>query len=161
MRNEDLLESLEKNISIIFAFVGSMKNDRVMKRRDENYWSIYDHIKHLALTQIMLYKRVEKFINEDTPSIVPFLPEEKAALEEDNSKPISVLMRSYEKWRKKQIELIRATEGEIWDKEALHPEYEKYTFEILIRHILLHDSFHMYRMEEIWILRDGFLSDLK
>jgi len=63
-------------------------------------------------------------------------------------------MRTYEKWRNEQLRLIRSTNGALWDKEADNPECEKYTFEMLVRHILLHDSFHMYSMEEIWTLRN-------
>jgi hypothetical protein len=157
MKGKELIEALGDNIEILFAFVGSMDNERIMEKRKGNYWSVYEHIRHLSQTQDMLYRRLEQFIHDDSPSILPFSPVEQSEPESGDPKPICEHMRNFELWRNKQIELIKRAEASVWTKEANHPEYEKYTFEILIRHILIHDSFHMYRMEELWILKDEFL----
>ena len=47
-----------------------------------------------------------------------------------------------------------------WEKTATHPEYEQYSLIILARHILMHDHWHMYRMEELWLTRDEYLTIL-
>ncbi len=159
MKNGELIEALEDNIEILFAFVGSMGNERIHERRKDKYWSVYQHIRHLSTSQAMLYGRLEQFVREENPAVLPFGPEDTSEAAEAEPRPISELMRSFELMRKKQIELIRKAGPEVWTKEAKHPEYEKYTFEILIRHILIHDSFHMYRMEELWILKDEFLGE--
>jgi predicted transcriptional regulator YdeE len=38
--------------------------------------------------------------------------------------------------------IIKKAKRGVWQKEGVHPEYKKYSFEILLRHMLLHDSFH-------------------
>ena len=48
-----------------------------------------------------------------------------------------------------------------WQKTATHPEYAQYSFYILVRHILMHDHWHMYRMEELWLTRDEYLTQLE
>jgi hypothetical protein len=57
-------------------------------------------------------------------------------------------------------ELEKATPDD-WEKVATHPEYTHYTLYILARHILMHDHWHMYRMEELWLTRDEYLTVLK
>ena len=35
---------------------------------------------------------------------------------------------------------------------------KKYNFEIVLNHILFHDYWHMYRIEELWLTKDEYLS---
>ena len=46
---------------------------------------------------------------------------------------------------------------EHWTRKAKHKEYIEYTPYIMLRHILMHDHFHMYRIEELWLTTDEFL----
>jgi len=46
-------------------------------------------------------------------------------------------------------------------KETSRPEYENYSLFILVRHILMHNHWHMYRMEELWLTRDAYLTKLE
>jgi hypothetical protein len=56
------------------------------------------------------------------------------------------------------VELARSCGPEAWEKPGVHPEYDQYSLEILLRHILTHDGWHMYRMEEIWLAKDESLT---
>lgn len=47
---------------------------------------------------------------------------------------------------------------EDWQNEGLHPEYKKFTAEIFIRHIIMHDHLHMYRIEELWLANEPFIN---
>ena len=61
--------------------------------------------------------------------------------------------------RRKTVELARTLSPEDWRKEATQPEYEYYTAKILLRHMLMHDNLHMYRIEQLWLTREVFLLD--
>ncbi len=56
------------------------------------------------------------------------------------------------------MELLSKLDKSVWEKTATHPEYEHYSLYILARHILIHDHWHMYRMEELWLTRDDYLT---
>jgi hypothetical protein len=63
-------------------------------------------------------------------------------------------------YRKKQILLLENADDITWQKTATHPEYETYSLYILTRHTLMHDHWHMYRIEELWLTRDSYLTKL-
>ena len=48
MRNDELLTALENNIRVLFTFVGSIKNDKMLKRKVEDSSSVYDYIQELS-----------------------------------------------------------------------------------------------------------------
>ena len=56
--------------------------------------------------------------------------------------------------------LIRSADKSIWIKEAEHPEYHIYTPYIMLRHRLMHDHFHMYRIEELWLTNEEYLKKI-
>ena len=59
------------------------------------------------------------------------------------------IVKSFFNVRQKTIELAKSLTEEDWSKEAVHPEYEKYTPYIMIRHLLMHDHNHLYKIEDM------------
>jgi uncharacterized damage-inducible protein DinB len=159
MNKKALIDGLRLNIAILRDFIAAIPEGEIEKRRKEDYWSIREHLSHLVITQIMLCKRLELFIKEERPVIVPYVPEGKPDTEGKAKKPIGELLDSFEKWRERQLGFIESCGDEVWPKSAEHPEYLAYSFETLIRHILLHDSYHMNRIEELWLLKDEYLKN--
>jgi uncharacterized damage-inducible protein DinB len=159
MANQILIDALRLNVQILRDFIATIPDGELRNRRREGFWSIHEHLNHLVITQIMLCRRIELFIKEDRPVIVPFVPDGKPKDESSASKPAGELLDAFAKWREKQLHLLETCADGTWARTALHPEYLSYTFEILVRHILLHDSFHMNRIEELWLLKDQFLKN--
>jgi hypothetical protein len=155
-----LIAGLKLGPQILEDFVSGIPEQQLHRKRGEGFWSLYEHVEHLALTQLMLYKRLESFTKEERPEFVPYFPDEKEEKHEKKIKPVADILSMYRRWRDKQVELIEGGDGTLWEKSAVHPEYEQYGFKILVRHILLHDSFHLYRMEELWLARDEYLTEL-
>ncbi|MDA0195055.1 MAG: hypothetical protein O2951_08420 [Bacteroidetes bacterium] len=55
------------------------------------------------------------------------------------------------------VSLVKSFENDLWSKTAVHPEFNKYSHYILLRHAMMHDHFHMYRIEELWLTKDEYL----
>jgi hypothetical protein len=111
----------------------------------------------------MLFRRLERFRDEESPDFTPFIPDES---EDKEPTPHEVMateeaLSALRAWRRKQISIIESFGEAVWTKRALHPEFELYTPSILVRHIAMHDHWHMYRMEELWITNDEFLTDVQ
>ena len=160
MSHEALIQGLKANIGVLENLLASIPESQLFVNRGEGVWSIYEHVNHLALVQPMVFKRLELFVKEEKPEIVPYVPDRKNEGSRSKKKPIKDLMAAFAEWRERQIELIESYKPELWSKIANHPEYTLYTFEILVRHILLHDGFHMYRIEELWLVKDAYLTDM-
>jgi hypothetical protein len=156
---QDLINGMSTNKSILKNLISNIKKDEVNKKV-KDYWTIYEHVDHLVVTQKMLLGRIQQFIVEDKPTMKPYIPEEKPTVE-DSKKTIDDLVKEFVKLRDMQLALIKKANRKIWQKEGIHPEYKKYGFEILIRHICLHDSFHMWRIEELWIEKEELIQELK
>jgi uncharacterized damage-inducible protein DinB len=159
MLKNDFINGLSINKNILKQFV-SIINENDIHERIKDFWTIYEHIDHLVVTQKMLLARIQQFIVEDKPIIKPYIPENKPIVE-DTKKTAKELVDEFIKIRDMQISLIKRAKRNVWQKEGTHPEYSKYSFEILLRHILLHDSFHMWRMEELWIEKEELIQELK
>jgi uncharacterized damage-inducible protein DinB len=130
-------------------------------RRGQGFWSIAEHVSHLAQVQPMLLERMERFRAEEHPEFVPFIPGDG---EQEPDTPLRLEMPEalyqFEAGRARQVALLETISGAVWERVASHPEYEHYSLYILVRHVLMHDHWHMYRMEELWLTRDDYLTML-
>jgi len=155
-----MVDALEWNAVILENFIGQIPESRLHLKRGEGFWTVYQHVYHLALVQPVMFKRFRAFRTDEKPVIVPVNPFGKEEKKGAEARPVAEIVQSFKDWRKKQVELIRACDDSVWKKQGLHPEYDQYTMEILIRHVLTHDGFHMYRMEELWLAKDEVLTKL-
>jgi uncharacterized damage-inducible protein DinB len=153
-----LLEALKLNPVILKDFVADIPEAALMRRRGEGYWTIYEHLLHLVETQEVIQARLELIRDQARPVITPYAP---SRLEPGSGRPSAQeLVGQFARWREAQVRLIEAAPEALWDKEAGHPEYERYGFEILVRHILVHDGMHFARIEDLWIMKDEALTPL-
>ncbi len=157
MDKKTYIVSLENNVEILRSFISNMSRDEIMYRV-KDFWTIYQHVEHLAESQRVILDRINLFLSEEKPVIKPYGPNGKLTAA---SLPISSHVEEFEKLRNQQIVLIKNAGEEVWKKSGEHPEFKKYSFDILVRHALLHDGFHMWRMEELWIKKDNLILELE
>ncbi len=156
---EELLRSLRDSPAILEAFAASMPGEALHRRRS-SHWTVYEHLEHLVTVQEVLLARLQLFAAEELPEIRPYVPPASPAGEQAGRTGLPALLGRYRELRERQLQAIEAAAPEVWRRRGAHPEYTLYSYEILVRHILLHDYFHMYRMEDLWLARDEVLSDL-
>lgn len=157
---ESLLFSLSAAPTVAAAFVRSIPATALGVRRRPGAWTVEEHISHLAQVQGMLLRRLERFKQEERPVITPYqpvAPGEEAPREKLLGIDEALEELSYRRGR--QIAVAESVPDELWDREGEHPEYSRYTARILLRHILMHDYWHLYRVEELWLARDEFVTD--
>jgi len=130
-------------------------------RRGDGFWTLNEHVSHLADVQPMLLDRLKRFVDEDAPRFVPFIPDDGEAESGPPNFPTADALAQFTRSREAQLFLLAGVDEGTWHKTATHPEYARYSFHILVRHILMHDHWHMYRMEELWLTHDEFLTELQ
>ena len=156
----DLIAGLKHAPRVLMDFVQSVPEEKRHQRRGGGFWTIAEHTSHLAQVQPMLLERLQRFIDEDRPAFIPYVPADN---EEDDQPPemeAADALESFARSRDAQLAVIGKADVGVWQKIGIHPEYEQYSFTILVRHILMHDYWHMYRMEELWLTRDAYLTTL-
>jgi hypothetical protein len=159
---QDLLEGLRRSPNILSRFVQSIPEGKLDLRRGEGFWTVAEHVSHLAQVQPMLLQRFQRFMAEDHPEFVPYIPGDA---EDEPATPVRLSMESaldqFTSYRMRQLQLLENADDLTWKKTATHPEYDAYSLYILTRHALMHDHWHMYRMEELWLTKDAFLTKLE
>lgn len=159
---KDLLETLGHSPKILSQFVQTIPENKLDVRRGEGFWTIAEHVSHLAQVQPMLLKRFERFMDEDHPEFIPYIPGTTKE-EPDTSYPMNMesALDQFARYRAMQLRLLEGADDSTWRKTGSHPEYEAYSLYILTRHALMHDHWHMYRIEELWLARDAYLTRLE
>jgi uncharacterized damage-inducible protein DinB len=154
---ETVLRTLEDLPKLIEEYSQNIPEEALDIKRNDETWTIREHIYHMASVQEMLYDRILTVKNEEHPVITPYFPENEkernnlyASLEE--------AFTHYKAVRRKQISLIKELAEDILKKEASHGEYISYNIPIILNHMIFHEYWHMYRIEAIWLTRDEFFS---
>jgi hypothetical protein len=154
----DLLDSLKRSGPILAGFVESIPEEKRHRRRGEGFWTVAEHVVHLAQVQPMLMERLRRFANEDRPVFTPYIPEDGGVEDPSPQMTVGEAVSAFVHVRAEQLELLEKMDADAWQKTAVHPEYAHYSLYILARHILMHDYWHMFRMEELWLTRDAYLT---
>ena len=157
----DILEGLKRSGNILSEFLNTIPADKMNLLRGEGFWTIAEHASHLAGVQPMLLERLQRFMDEERPEFIPYIPGDGDAEDRPALMEMDVALEFFNRSRAKQIALLEDADEEDWQKTGTHPEYEQYSLYILARHILMHDHWHMYRMEELWLTRDAYLTKLE
>jgi hypothetical protein len=156
-----ILQALEGSATIFPNLLRSIPADALDVKRGEGFWSLHEHAAHLADVQPMGLERMRRILTEDVPEFVPFIPDQEEAAEKPPLPPVEAIIAHFKAGRAQQLELLKNASPDDWKRTAIHPEYEQYGLFIFARHILMHDHWHMYRMEELWLTRDDYLSRLE
>ncbi len=148
---------MEQSPIILKNLLMQMPSDLYKVKRISGKWSIHEHACHVATgDQSGFIDRFKQFIKEQKPRIKPlsgdnFPPD--YLIKMDLNEALDIFFRT----REELISLVSTADESIWTKEAEHPEYQIYSPYIMLRHRLLHDHFHMYRIEELWLTKEEYL----
>lgn len=122
---QDLLETLHRSPKILSQLVQDIPENKLDLRRGEGFWTIAEHFSHLTQVQPMLLKRIERFMNEDHPEFIPYIP--VGAKEEPATPPrmdTESALDQFARYRAGQLLLLESADDTTWKKSATHPEYE-------------------------------------
>lgn len=155
------LDALAGSAAIFDDLLRSIPADALDVKRGPGFWSLHEHAAHLAEVQPMILGRMQRILTEDVPEFVPFIPSEEEAAEKPPLPSVEEIVAAFLSGREQQLALLREAGPEGWERRAIHPEYSRYGLGVLARHTLMHDHWHMYRMEELWLTRDEYLSRLE
>lgn len=153
MSKNDLFESLRRTPVLLADFLAEIGTDTLSLRLKPEGWTIRGHAVHLMDVQPMLRGRLNQFIEEEHPVLKPYLPDDAELAKKTGESNLADELERFTRERSEFADRLEEMSDKILRKEAHHPEYNRYTPLIMVRHMLLHDHLHMYRMEEIWLTR--------
>ena len=152
-----IIQNLRNAPNILANLVKNIPADLLKKNRKNGKWCIHSHACHLAVSQPVLLDRFDKFIEQKQPEFRPYFPDKDFGESYLLTLDLEEHLKLFRLYRKNLVEKIDLVNNDFWDKKAIHPEYEIYTPYIMLRHIIMHDYLHMYRIEELWLTRPEYL----
>jgi len=144
------LPTFEALPRLVEHYIGQIPRNELDLRRLPSAWTIREHVYHLAGLQAMLSSRLESMAAKPGADITPFDP--AATPERDKLFPsLDAAFDAYQSARRQQVELVRRLSPNAWGQEAIHPEYRRYNIGVLLHHLVFHEYWHLYRVEELWL----------
>ena len=151
------LEALRTLPEVLEPYFRSIPENRLDLRRTAEAWTLREHLYHVAGVQAMLLGRMKILHDEPSPVITPYFPQNEPALA-DKFPSVDGAFAEYRDRRTQQMALLDALSPEAWSKPGVHPEYERYDLGLVVHHLVFHEYWHFYRIEELWLTRDEYLS---
>lgn len=156
-----ILDGLRQTPVILSDLVTPITEAEAAAVRGEGFWSIAEHVAHLAAVQPMGLDRINRMLKEDHPEFTPFFPDRDETLHSAAVPPMEQLLDHFAQERQTLVERLQTASPTDWGRTAVHPEYKHYSVLIFARHILMHDHWHMYRIEQLWLTHDEYMGGLE
>lgn len=93
-------------------------------------------------------KRLNDFKREEKPSFEP-LSGDNFDVDFFLNLDLKKSINDFFEIRQRTIELAKKFNSNDWNKLAVDPEYKAYTPYLMLRHLLMHDHNHLYKIEDM------------
>jgi len=151
------LEILAAAPDLLEELITEVPEEILKVRRIKGKWSIHEHACHLAEAQRMIIGRFKRFKQEKNPTFVPYLPGKTVPDDNLAKMDLQEQLADFRKNRLVMIDILKNYTKEEWLNEGNHPEYKSINPLLWLRHVLMHDHFHMYRIEELFLTNEEYL----
>jgi len=146
---ETIISALIETPRLLKELISEIDSKIYKEKIISGKWSIHEHATHIAVSDIYGFqKRLSDFKQKEKPIIEPLSGdnfEKNFFMELDLKKSLD----DFFEIRQTTIELAKAFNKNDWNKLAIHPEYKTYTPYIMLRHLLMHDHNHLYKIEDM------------
>ena len=149
-----LISALATAPGVIIPLIREVPAQILKRRPSSGKWSAYEHAVHLSQSDALFRARLDLILSESEPFIkaIENSPEDEAGamLEVD----LDASLDRYVRERAALVEKLKKLSHAEWHKTAVHEAFDHYSVFIMFRHVLNHEMFHSYRIEELLLKKD-------
>ena len=146
---ETILNALTETPRLLRELISEIDPKLYKEKIIKGKWSIHENATHIAVGDIYGFqKRLKDFREKEKAIFEPLSGDnfdENFFLELD----LETTLKDFFEIRQRTIELAKEFNSTDWNKLAVHPEYKTYTPYIMLRHLLMHDHNHLYKIEDM------------
>lgn len=150
---EVMLSNMANTPKLLSRLIEQISSAKILEKPAPDKWSIHVHAAHLVDLDPMFVQRFTRFTAEEHPVFAAFVPSDESGEPGLQKRNLSEELKNYPHLRSELIEKIRSLPDHVWARSGEHGSFDPYTPEILVRHIMLHDYLHMYRIETAWLVK--------
>ncbi|MGI8905135.1 MAG: DinB family protein [Candidatus Sumerlaeaceae bacterium] len=144
--------------SFLRELLSNIPAEMLKQARKPGKWTIHEHAVHMTMVDDIMIPRLEAFRSQAEPKIVPYNPSEAEKAGSLLEMELNARLDCFDDSRERLIDAFSLLNPADYDKHADHPEYREYTPRVMLRHLMMHDYLHCYRIEELWLTRDERLN---
>jgi len=149
-----VIDALERAPELIIPLGLEIPSEYRKRRPASGRWSAHEHLVHLAEVHPLFFRRLDSMLRQERPAVKPYDPsadDREGALLSAN---LEESLDRFERDRARLVGLLRTLTADQWKREAVHPQYARYSVFIMFRHLAMHDMLHAYRVEELLLNRE-------
>ena len=94
----------------------SIPDEKMNLRRGGDFWTIAEHVSHLAQVQPMLLERLQRFMAEDRPEFVPYIPGDGEAEARPPQMTANEALDAFARYRAQQLALLEKADEAAWQE---------------------------------------------
>ena len=149
-----LIVALENAPGIIIPLIREVPPQYLKRRPSPTKWSAYEHACHLSASDVPFLARLDLMLSTPTPFIksIENSPEDEAGAL--LSIDLDAALDRYVRERAALVKRLKGLSAEDWQRTAEHEAFSHYSVWIMFRHLLNHEMFHAYRIEELLLKKD-------
>lgn len=149
-----LIAALENSPGVIIPLIREVPPEFLKRRPSPAKWSAYEHACHLSGTDEPFRARLDLILSNPTPFISSIVnsPEVEAGALLDID--LGEALDRYVRERASLVKRLKELSAEDWQRTAEHEAFSHYSVWIMFRHLLNHEMFHAYRIEELLLKKD-------
>ena len=144
---EEVVAQLARGPAWIAGLLASVPAGDVKRRPPSGKWSAHEHACHVAVMEPMWDGRVTRILEEETPAIVSYEPDDDVPDRLLNMDLVRALA-TFADQRAQLVRRLEALPAAAWQRRATHTSHARYSLFLMCRHMALHDAIHAYRIEE-------------
>jgi hypothetical protein len=149
-----LIAALENAPGVIIPLIREVPPQCLKRRPSPTKWSAHEHACHLSTSDGPFLARLDLMLAAPAPLIRSIInsPEvESGAL---LSVDLDEALDQYVRERASLVKRLKELSVEDWQRTAEHEAFSHYSVWIMFRHLLTHEMFHAYRIEELLLKKD-------
>lgn len=154
MNTQNLIASLEAAPGIIIGLVREVPRRYLKRRPEPDKWSAHEHACHISTGDTAFLSRLELMLSCPHPRIKSMVP----SPDEETGSLLNVdlyeALEQYVQERARVVERLKELSEEDWQRTAEHEAFSHYSVYIMFRHLLMHEMFHAYRIDELMLKKD-------
>jgi hypothetical protein len=149
-----LIASLEAAPGIIIGLVREVPPQNLKRRPSPNKWSAHEHACHLTTGHAVFLSRLEAMLSAAHPRIKSMEPSPDEEAGSLLSVDLDEALDRYVRERALTVERLKELSQADWQRTAEHEAFSHYSVHIMFRHVLMHEMFHAYRIDELMLKKD-------
>ena len=154
MNTQSLIASLETAPGMIIGLIREVPPRNLKRRPAPDKWSAHEHACHISDGDAIFLERLELMLSHPKPKIKSMTPspgEETGSL---LSVDLDEALGRYVQERARVVKRLNELSEEDWQRIAEHEAFSHYSVHIMFRHLLMHEMFHAYRIDQLMLKKD-------